>query len=67
MKQTHTMSIIETVTSTFVGFVVSVVLTFYALPFWGFEPSWNDSFGITIVFTIASVLRGYFIRRAFNG
>lgn len=56
----------EAITSTAVGFAVSMALTFWALPLWGFEPSPFDAMGITALYTGASIVRGYVVRRAFR-
>lgn len=61
------MSAAESVVSTAVGFVVSLVLTFIALPAFGYAVTVPDAIGITAVFTAASVIRSYMVRRVFNG
>jgi len=65
--QTRTYSIIETATSTAIGFLISFVLTLYVLPLWGFKPTMGQAWEITCIFTIASLVRGYVVRRIFNG
>ena len=64
--QSKKMSLIESLSSTALGFIVSVVLVNVVLPFYGFAVSYAQSIEITIIFTVASILRGYFIRRFFN-
>lgn len=64
--QSKKMSLVESLSSTAVGFMVSVVLVNVVLPFYGFKVSYAQSIEITVIFTVASVLRGYFIRRFFN-
>ena len=56
----------EAVTSTAVGFAVSWALTFAVLPLWGLHPSAGEAVAITAVYTAASVVRGYAVRRAFR-
>lgn len=60
------MSAIESAVSTAIGFAVSWVLTFAVLPLWGFEPSVGASLQITLVYTLASFLRGWGVRAAFR-
>lgn len=60
------MSAIEAITSTAVGFLVSLALTFTVLPAFGYAVSAPDAWGITLIYTAASILRAYAIRRAFN-
>lgn len=64
--QTKTHSAIETLTNTGSGAFISYALTLYVLPWWGFAPTYGEAFEITIVFLVASLLRGYAIRRMFN-
>lgn len=64
--QSKKMSLLESLTSTFIGFIVSVILVNVVLPFYGFEVSYAQSVEITLIFTIASVIRGYVVRRFFN-
>lgn len=64
--QTKKQSFIEANTNTFLGFIVSYMLTYTVLPLYGVEQSHNVSFQITLIYTIASVFRVYFVRRYFN-
>ena len=66
MKQSRKHSAIETTTGTVAGFMVSLVLTYFVLPLWGLVPSMGQAVEITIIYTIASLIRGYVIRRIFN-
>ena len=67
MSQSHKRSMIETATQTGAGFLVSLVLTATVLPLYGFKADLNEYTQITLIFTIASLVRGYCIRRIFNG
>ncbi|NJB83640.1 DUF7220 family protein [Wenyingzhuangia aestuarii] len=64
--QTKKQSFIETLTNTFVGFVFSLCLTFIVMPSFGFESTPVKNLGITAIYTVASILRGYVLRRWFN-
>ena len=66
MSQTKKQSFIEANTSTLLGFIVSYMLSYTVLPLYGVEQSYSVSFQITLIYTIASVFRGYFVRRYFN-
>ena len=61
------MSAIEAAASTAIGFAVSWVLTLTVLPIFGYAVTISHSFAITAIYTAASILRGYLVRRAFNG
>lgn len=65
--QRRSLSAIEAVTSTVVGFGVSLALTFTVLPSFGYAVTAPDAWGITAIYTASSVVRGYAVRRAFNG
>lgn len=65
--QTRSMSAVEAVTSTAVGFAVSLALTFTVLPAFGYPVTAPHAWGITAIYTAASILRSYAVRRAFNG
>ena len=64
--QTKKQSFIEANISTVIGFMVSYMLSYTVLPLYGVEQSHSVSFQITLIYTIASVLRGYYVRRLFN-
>ena len=63
--QRRSVSAIEAVTSTAVGFGVSLALTFTVLPAFGYAVTAPDAWGITVVYTLASVVRSYAVRRLF--
>ena len=59
-------SMIETLTSTAIGFFVSLLLVSSVLPAFGYPTTAAHDFWITVIFTLASVVRGYFVRRLFE-
>lgn len=59
------MSLIETLTSIAIGFVVSMLVTYIVFPMYGHQVSFADNLEITSIFTVTSVIRGYCVRRAF--
>lgn len=64
-KQLH--SIIEAVTGTAVGFIISwALLSFLISPLFHLKTNYGEDFLITCIFTVASVLRSYGVRRFFN-
>ena len=64
--QSKKMSLLETITSTVIGFSVSLILVNVVLPLFGFDVRFSQSLSITMIFTVASILRGYGVRRLFN-
>jgi hypothetical protein len=66
MPQSRLGSFIESNVNTFIGFIGSMLLWQYVInPLWGFNTHIGDSFIITVIFTVWSILRGYFVRRYF--
>ena len=64
--QTKWQSFIEANTNTFAGFIVSYILAYTVLPLYGIEQSHSVSLQITVIYTVASLLRNYTIRRWHN-
>ena len=64
--QTKKQSLIETLTSVFVGWLIGVILNMLVLPLFDYNVSLTDGVLISIIFTAVSVIRGYVIRRWFN-
>ncbi|WLA44120.1 hypothetical protein QNJ95_22875 [Bradyrhizobium elkanii] len=59
------MSLVEVVTSTLIGFGVSLWANYAVLPLFGFKVKLAESFAITLVFTVISIVRSYLVRRFF--
>lgn len=66
MSQSRRMSLIETCASIAIGFVVSLAITAVVMPAYGHHVTLGQNLQITAIFTVASVARGYLVRRAFN-
>lgn len=64
--QTKMMSLAETALNYFTGFVIALAITYWVLPFWGFEPSPSGAVEITMLYTVVSIIRSYAWRRLFN-
>ena len=62
----RTLDTAEALANATAGIVVSIALTFAALPLWGLRPSLGDSIGITAMYFIASTARTYALRRIFR-
>lgn len=60
-------SLIEVAVSTAAAFVISVLLQHYFVnPVWHLHSSPLDSLGITVFFTVVSLVRSFYFRRFFN-
>ena len=69
MNQQHkVISLVESVSNTFVGFWFSLLIWYgiLATNWFDMNVSHTDNLLITLIFTVASILRGYALRRAFN-
>lgn len=64
--QSRFMSLVEVILGTLIGLTVATAANYWVLPQFGFTPSLGESLEIAIIFTVISVLRGYFVRRLFN-
>lgn len=64
--QTLRWSVIETIASTVIGFVVSFISNIFILPLVGLQATMGQSFWMVVFFTIVSLIRGFFVRRLFN-
>jgi hypothetical protein len=67
MNQSRIDSLMEAVTNTAVGFIISLIT--WAIVAWALSipMTWGKNFEITGIFTVVSVARSYVLRRAFDG
>lgn len=66
MSQSRLHSFIEAWASTVIGFIMSMVLSAVVFPAFGHAFTLMQNFWITLIFTVASIIRTYMIRRWFN-
>ena len=64
--QSKKLSIVEAVSNTVIGLLTSFVIQIIIYPILNIEVSINQNIIITFVFFIASIIRGYLVRRLFN-
>lgn len=64
--QTRRQSMIETIAGVSIGFAVSMALSAIVYPLHGHAFTLTQNASITVIFTIASIARGYGVRRLFN-
>ena len=65
-KQTKALSLVESAVNVSIGLLMSFVIQLLLYPLLGITVSLNQNLIITIVFFVASFVRGYLIRRFFN-
>jgi len=64
--QTRRRSLTESITNTVAGFIVSLGIQLIIYPAMGIPVRFSQNIIITLIFTVASIGRGYLIRRVFN-
>lgn len=68
MNQSRLGSLIEVNINIASGFFVSLALwTWIVAPLYNIPVTMADNLGITGIFTVSAIIRGYFWRRFFNG
>jgi hypothetical protein len=65
MEQSRVMSLVEVATSSLIGFVVSIWANYAVLPLFGYRVKLAESFAITLIFMVISIIRSYLVRRFF--
>ena len=67
MSQTKKHSFIETCCNVGSGFIVAMLVwEFLIEPLYGIDKDFTENFGITCIYTVISIARGYLWRRIFN-
>ena len=64
--QTRRASLLEATTNVACGILVAWAVTFAVFPWFGYEARWDKSLGISLIFTVISLLRSYLLRRLFT-
>ena len=64
--QTRKGSAIETATNIVLGFLISLAINGWILPLLGYHVTAAENLLIVCVFTVASMIRSYALRRWFN-
>lgn len=59
-------SLLESVTGTVVGFVIAMIIQVTVPPLFGAKLALHQDFAIVGIFTVASIIRQYILRRIFN-
>lgn len=66
MKQSRMMSLVEAVTNVVVGYGVAVMAQMLVFPLFGLLATFADNLLIGAIFTAASIVRSYSLRRVFE-
>lgn len=66
MGQTKRHSLIESGTNITIGYILAVCIQILVYPLFDLEVTLGENIIIAAIFTVASVIRSYVLRRAFN-
>lgn len=66
MKQSRTMSMVETATNVVVGYGLAIATQMVVFPWFGIETGLAEHMTIGLVFVGVSLARGYLLRRLFE-
>ncbi len=64
--QSRRLSAVEAIANFAVGYGVAAILTLLVLPLFGYLVTGSDALGISAIFTVASLVRSYVLRRVFD-
>ena len=64
-KQSRSMSLVESAANTAAGFLLSLVLQISLFSLMSIETTTSQNLLLSVVFTLASLVRGYLMRRVF--
>lgn len=64
--QTKKQSFVESLANIGIGMAVSILVQLAIYPLMGIKVRFSQNIIITIVFTVVSIARSYFVRRFFN-
>lgn len=67
MNQSRLGSLIEVGLNILIGFGINWFANLWILPLYGFHITGGQAFSMGLIFTVISVVRGYVLRRFFNG
>ncbi len=66
MKQSHLMSLVESLANVLVGYFVAVATQMMVFPLFGLAVTVSDNLLIGLIFTAVSIVRSYALRRGFE-
>lgn len=64
--QSRTMSLVETIANVVVGYGLAVATQMVVFPSFGLNATVRQNLGLGLMFTFASLIRAYVLRRLFN-
>ncbi len=67
MIQSRRMSLLDAITNVVLGYALAVVTQIVVFPWFGLHPRLGDNLALGAIFTAISLIRGYAVRRLFEG
>jgi hypothetical protein len=64
--QTKAHSLLESMTTVGIGFIVAVCSQYLIYPLFGIDLGFGENLGVASCFTVISLIRSYIVRRVFN-
>ncbi len=65
--QSRKWSLIETFTNVFVGWITALAVQMAVFAMFGINVPFTTNLAMSVIFTVLSIVRGYLLRRYFNG
>lgn len=66
MKQSHAMSLVESIANVIVGYGVAVITQILIFPIFGLHTTLGQNLKMGAVFTVVSIARSFALRRIFE-
>jgi hypothetical protein len=66
MKQSRTMSLVETIANVVVGYALAIATQIVVFPWFGIEAGLSEHLTIGLAFVGVSLVRGFLLRRLFE-
>lgn len=66
MKQSRTMSLVESLTNVAVGYTVAVLTQMAVFPLFGLQATLAQNLAMGAIFTVVSIARSFALRRVFE-
>lgn len=66
MKQSRTMSLVESLTNVVVGYGIAVITQILVFPLFGLSTTLAENMAMGAIFTVVSIARSFTLRRLFE-
>lgn len=66
MKQSRTMSLVESLTNVAIGYGIAVITQILVFPLFGLSTTLAENMAMGAIFTVVSIARSYSLRRLFE-